>query len=153
MDVECQANTVGLDESVLSIWVRVRVANPNGRRVARSCKGHLLGITRVGIAECSSVGLPNSSRALNWEHLPGQSARDIHSGDDHRLDILHAASNEACLRLSVSPPFAIPAAGIYELLIRVTSENADAKTITIRIQCDGNWHSLRAADDCVRVES
>jgi pyrimidine deaminase RibD-like protein len=141
-DIADQANTVGLDPRVLSRWIRIRVANPNGRKVAKNCAGHLERIKWLGPSGWEDVS-PIGTRPLNWEHLSGKTERDLHAGAEHRLDILHAANNESMLRFSTYPYHFIAKPGTYELTIRVSAEDVDSEIVTLRLQWDGTWDSVR----------
>jgi len=143
-DVEHQAYTKTLDPSVLSTWVRIRVNNPNGQKVAKRCRGYLKGIKWLGPGEAAEAELTNSSRLLEWEHHPGTFELDLHAGDDPRLDVVHAANNETCLKFSAKPLVVRNTPGRYEITIRVSAEDLNSELITLRIQWDGSWDTLRA---------
>jgi len=130
---------------VISRWLRISVANPNGRKLAKNCTGHLEGIKWLGPSGWQDV-FPIGSRALNWEHLPDQTKRDLHAGTEHRLDVLHAANNENFLRFSCYPNYFLTNPGTYELSIRVSAEDADSEVVTFHIHWEGTWSSLKAFD-------
>jgi hypothetical protein len=142
-DIADQANTVGLDPQVRSRWIRIRVANPNGRKTGKNCGGYLERIKWLGPDGWEDAS-PIGSRPLNWEHLLDKAERDLCAGAEHRLDVLHSADNESRLRLSVYPPGALEKPGTYELTIRVAAEDADSEFITLRIEWEGTWNTLTA---------
>jgi hypothetical protein len=141
-DLETQTNTVDFDPSLIVRCLRVRVSNLLGCPVAKNCRGNLVAVIPVHVPHGDPPRLTNSSRPLKWESPIGQSIRDLHSGEDARLDVVYEVSNESYLRLVTEPGSSISLPGVYELVIRVTAENVDAQDIRIQIRWNGIWGTL-----------
>jgi len=133
--------TTGLPPGIYSKWVRVRVRNKDGCKVAKNCRAYLVGIT-------NEPGFAHDSRALKWEHIgEQQSTYDLHSGEVHRVFVIGAWQGLDVLRCSTTPLYVIKSLGKHVLTIRVSAEEATSQEISIEIEWDGtNWQSLTAVE-------
>jgi hypothetical protein len=143
-DVKSQLNTVGLDPSVLSRWLRVRVKNANRRKAAKNCRAFLIGIEKVGPESKSEDMFPNDVRPLVWTHDPTgkPSARDLLPGVVHWVDIVGTIDGQNALAVQVQPAWSLNTPGDYMFTVQVSAEDADPAVIKIRVHWDGTWQSL-----------
>ncbi|MEW4570938.1 hypothetical protein AB1L88_23975 [Tautonia sp. JC769] len=143
-DVKSQGNTVGLDPHLGSRWLRVRVQNKPGRKVAKNCRSYLIGVEHVNSGENYNL-LPHDVRPLDWMHDKPESflSRDLLPGVAHWVNIIGAIEQQDYLKVCVYPSFALQIPGVYVLTIQVSAEDANPSVVKIRIYWDGNWESLR----------
>jgi len=143
-DVKSQSNTVGLDPSALSRWLRVRVVNANRRKAAKNCRAFLVGIQRVGSEANGMDMFPNDVRPLIWTHDPSgcASARDLLPGVAHWVDAAATVDNSKVLSVRVQPAWSLNDAGDYVFTVQVSAEDTDPAVIKVRVHWDGTWQSL-----------
>jgi pyrimidine deaminase RibD-like protein len=144
-DVKSQINTVGLDPSILSRWLRVRVKNASKRKVAKNCRAFLIGIERVGPEAKKEDLFPNDVRQMVWTHDPpgSPSARDLLPGVDNWVDVVAAIDGQKALLVCVRPSWALGTPGDYLFTVQVSAEDADCEVIKVEVHWDGTWQSLR----------
>jgi hypothetical protein len=143
-DVKTQYNTPGVDPPERpSRWLRVRLENIKGRRVAKNSRAFLIGIQRfLENGQVEDV-FPNDVRQLLWEHQPPeQMGRDLLPGVVHRVDVLGAISGDRVLSVRVVPFSRINVPGKYRLRIQAAAEDAVGDEITLVVKWDGSWESL-----------
>ncbi len=143
-DVKSQIATVGLEPPErLSRWLRIRVQNKVGRRVAKSCRGFLIGVDSTGADGKTIDHFPNDTRQLNWTHVPpeGQSL-DLLPGVVHQLDIAGTIQGMQGLQFMTKPPYALQQPGKYRLTIQVSAEDTEPQIIKLQIEWNGAWESL-----------
>ncbi len=145
-DVRTQINTVGLDSpDRLSRWLRIRVRNKVGRRVAKNCRGFLIGIERIGEDGKRLNVFPNDSRQLEWTHMPAETlSLDLLPGVVHQLDVVGTVDGYTGVRVTARPSYALQEKGKYLLMVQVSAEDTEPQSITIPIEWNGQWDSLTA---------
>lgn len=129
-----------------SLWVRIRVVNRSGRRVAKNGRAFLIGAVPVGM---NGPGLHNDSRPLPWQndyHDP--KPRDLHPGVGNWVDVLVSAIEADGTGIpTCAKPRCILAVGTYRLAVQVTADEADPVTIYLLSQWDGrDWSNLKVVE-------
>jgi hypothetical protein len=147
-DVKDQSKTIGVtDPEANSRWLRIRIQNKPGRRVAKNCRGYLIGIRKVwaDTAEFQDV-FPNDVRPLVWTHSPNEITRDLLPGVVHQLDLIGIEEGQRCLPVQCIPPFSLDIQATYVFTVQVSAEDAEPEHITVKIRWGGGWNSLDALD-------
>jgi hypothetical protein len=145
-DLRAQVNTVGMDPSAVSIWLRVMVTNKPGRRAARNCRAYLASLTDIGFHPDGAEVLPGDVRQLSWMHDPVDqwNARDILPGVCHWVDVLKFGVGSAFAEMCAYPSVPLGSPGDYLLAIQVSAEDAEPELIKLRVQWTNSSEGVRA---------
>jgi hypothetical protein len=135
------------DIATLSRWVRVRVLNKNGRRVAKNCRAFLIGMQRINADGSVERIVADDCRHLPWmnddyKHQP----RDLFPGVANWIDLYYSEIHQpSCFSVS-HPRSTFKAPGEYRLAVQISAEEANAPIIYLRLSWGGKWESLKVVE-------
>ena len=156
---------VGSEGGFDAAYVRLRVANREGRDTADEVVVMVNDLRGVEDSETRPIGLP-----LTWSgSSPPLTVASVHPGSERHIDLLHVDwpaedeleiarkwSEAVPVQLDLTPKpaggRAVLESGAYEISVEVRARNADAIRYAIPFEWDGNWSGKAAMWDHLLVE-
>ena len=130
-----------------SRWIRIRVENRRGRKVARNCRAYLVGLKFIDKDAKTLELLHDDWRPLRWMHdTAGRQSRDIVPGAVHQIDLVATSEQSSRIVFQVDPPLGDDKHGKYVFTVHVVAEDAEPKGLEIPVCWSGTYESLNPGD-------